>query len=44
MNIESGEPGGKLDLDSPPVWDGMVVARGSLYVVTVDGRVKRFGK
>jgi hypothetical protein len=26
------------------VWDGMVVARGSLYVVTVDGRVKRFGK
>lgn len=44
MNIESGEPGGKLELDSPPVWDGMVVARGNLYVVTVDGRVKRFGK
>ncbi len=44
MNIESGEPEGKLELDSPPVWDGMVVARGNLYVVTVDGRVKRFGK
>ena len=44
MNVESGEPGGRLELDSPPVWDGMVVARGKLYVVTVDGRVKRFGK
>ena len=35
---------GSIDLDSPPVWDGMVVARGKLYVATVDGRVKCFGK
>lgn len=44
MNTETGQQGQSIDLDSPPVWDGMVVARGSLYVVTVDGRVKRFGK
>lgn len=43
MNVKTGERGGQLDLDSPPVWDGMVVARGRLYVVTVDGRVKCFG-
>ena len=29
MNVETGEQGGTLELDSPPVWDGMVVARGS---------------
>ncbi|MBL9153316.1 MAG: PQQ-binding-like beta-propeller repeat protein [Verrucomicrobiales bacterium] len=44
MDVKTGEPGERLELDSPPVWDGMVVARGHLYVVTVDGRVKRFGK
>ena len=44
MNVDTGEQGSTLDLDSPPVWDGMVVARGRLYVATVDGRVKCFGK
>lgn len=44
MNVDTGEQGGSLELDSPPVWDGMVVARGKLYIATVDGRVKCFGK
>jgi outer membrane protein assembly factor BamB len=44
MNVDTGEQGNTLELDSPPVWDGMVVARGKLYVATVDGRVKCFGK
>jgi hypothetical protein len=44
MNVDTGEQSGSADLDSPPVWDGMVVARGKLYVATVDGRVKCFGK
>jgi len=44
MNVATGRRDGQLDLDSPPVWDGMAVARGSLYVVTVDGRVKCFTK
>ncbi len=44
MNVETGSQDGSLDLDSPPVWDGMVVARGKLYVATMDGQVKCFGK
>ncbi|MFZ4596548.1 MAG: LamG domain-containing protein, partial [Verrucomicrobiaceae bacterium] len=44
MNVESGQQASTLELDSPPVWDGMVVARGKLFVATVDGRVKCFGK
>lgn len=44
MNVETGEQGSSMELDSPPVWDGMVVARGKLFVATVDGRVKCFGK
>ena len=44
VNVKTGERGGPLELDSPPVWDGMVVARGSLFVVTVDGRIKCFGR
>jgi hypothetical protein len=44
VNVESGEKLANMDLGSPPVWDGMVVARGKLYVATVDGRVKCFGK
>ena len=42
MNVDTGEQAGSLDLDSPPVWDGMVIARGKLYVATVDGRVRCF--
>ncbi len=44
VNVDSGEKLANMDLDSPPVWDGMVVARGKLFVATVDGRVKCFGK
>jgi outer membrane protein assembly factor BamB len=44
MNTDTGMQGATIELDSPPVWDGMVVARGRLYVATVDGRVKCFGK
>lgn len=44
MDIKSGEQSGGFELDSPPVWDGMCVAQGSLFVATVDGRVKCFGK
>lgn len=44
VNIETGEQSGGLDLDSPPVWDGMAIAQGRVYVATVDGRLKCFGK
>ena len=44
MNVDTGEKSNNIDLDSPPVWDGMIVSRGKLYVATVDGRIKCFGK
>ncbi|MEZ5430982.1 MAG: PQQ-binding-like beta-propeller repeat protein [Verrucomicrobiales bacterium] len=44
VNVKSGEQSGGFDLESPPVWDGMAVARGRLYVSSVDGKVLCFGK
>ena len=44
VNTETGEQSTGLELTSPPVWDGMVVARGSLFVATVDGRLKCFSQ
>ncbi len=44
MNVDTGEQSDSVNLDSPPVWDGMCVAQGRLFVATVDGHVKCFGK
>ncbi len=44
VNTEKGEIHGELKLASPPVWDGMAVAQGRLYVASVDGKVRCFGK
>jgi outer membrane protein assembly factor BamB len=44
VSTESGKMGAELKLKSPPVWDGMAVAQGRLYVSTVDGKVLCFGK
>ncbi|MCH1409299.1 MAG: PQQ-binding-like beta-propeller repeat protein, partial [Verrucomicrobiales bacterium] len=42
VSIESGESNQRLDLESPPVWDGMAVARGKLFVAGEDGKVRCF--
>jgi outer membrane protein assembly factor BamB len=34
----------EIELDSPPVWDGMAIAQHRLFVVTTDGKVRCFGK
>lgn len=34
----------EIDLPSLPVWDGMAVAQGRLYVVTTDGKVLCYGR
>jgi hypothetical protein len=34
----------QVDLSSPPVWDGMAAAYGSLFLSTVDGEVVRLGR
>jgi len=44
VNTETGEQSTGLELTSPPVWDGITVAQGRVYVSTMDGRVQCFGK
>ncbi len=44
MNTSKGEIGSEVKLESPPVWDGMAVAQGRLYVASVDGKVTCYGK
>ncbi len=33
-----------VKIESPPVWDGMCVAQGRLYVASVDGKVTCYGR
>lgn len=44
VSTETGQVGSQLELQSPPVWDGMAVAHGRLYVASQDGRVRCYGK
>jgi hypothetical protein len=44
VDRDTGSQGRNLHLDSPPVWDGMIVAQGSIFVATTDGKIQRFGK
>ena len=44
VNVETGEQSSGMELTSPPVWDGITVARGRVYVSTMDGRLQCFGK
>jgi outer membrane protein assembly factor BamB len=39
VDPEDGKTLSELQLDSPPVWDGVAAAGGRLYVSTVNGRV-----
>jgi outer membrane protein assembly factor BamB len=42
LSREDGSTLAEWPLDSPPVWDGMAVADGRLYLATVDGHVVCF--
>ena len=42
--VDNGNQSTGIDLASPPVWDGMAVAQGRLYVSSLDGVVRCFGK
>lgn len=44
VKTDKGEIAGELKLDSPPVWDGMAIAQGRLYVASVDGKVTCYGR
>ena len=39
FSIEDGSKLSELELESPPVWDGMAAAGRCLYVSTADGKV-----
>ncbi|MCX7886012.1 MAG: PQQ-binding-like beta-propeller repeat protein, partial [Verrucomicrobiae bacterium] len=43
VNKTDGKRLTELKLDSAPVFDGMIAARGKLYISTVDGQVLCFG-
>lgn len=42
VSAADGEEIGRWSLSSPPVFDGMAVAGGRLYMTTMDGRVRCF--
>ena len=44
MSVKDGRKRSGMTLGALPVWDGMAVANGGLFVATKDGRVTRFGK
>jgi outer membrane protein assembly factor BamB len=44
VNTKNGDVSGDVKLESPPVWDGIAIARGRLYVASVDGKVTCYGK
>ena len=44
LSTAKGNIATDVKLDSPPVWDGMAVAQGRLYVASVDGKVTCYGK
>jgi outer membrane protein assembly factor BamB len=44
MATSDGKQIAEYKLDSPPVFNGMAAANGRLYLVTVDGEVRCFGK
>ena len=43
VSLKDGSHVAELKLDSTPVWDGMSVAYGRIYIATIDGRVVCLG-
>ena len=43
ISAASGKTLNKIALASPPVWDGMAVSNGRIYLATMDGKVSCYG-
>ena len=43
LDAQAGAEKATLSLESPPVFDGMAVAAGRLYITTMDGTLSTFG-
>ena len=39
VSADTGETLSDITLDSPPIYDGMIVAGGRIYIVTMDGKL-----
>ncbi len=44
VDVRSGDKLVEIKTDSLPVWDGLIATQGSLYMVTQDGRIIRYGE
>jgi len=44
VDTTSGEVSGEFTLERPPVWDGMAIANGRIFVSTTDGKVQCYGR
>jgi len=44
FSVDDGDELAKIELDCVPVFDGLIAARGRLYMSTTDGRIVCFGK
>ena len=44
VSMENGERLHEIKLDASPVWDGMAIAHGRIFLATTDGRVLCFGR
>jgi outer membrane protein assembly factor BamB len=44
LATEDGKQIAEYKLDSPPIFNGIAAANGRLYLVTVDGKIRCFGK
>ncbi|MDP7288669.1 MAG: class I SAM-dependent methyltransferase [Phycisphaerae bacterium] len=44
ISDDDGKTLNKIALTSPPVWDGMAVSDGRIYLATMDGQISCYGK
>lgn len=44
ISMQNGKLLHELVLHAPPVWDGIAIANGRVYVATIDGRILCFGR
>jgi hypothetical protein len=44
VNTGNGQVARDFTIDSPPVWDGVSVAQGRIFIVTADGKIRCYGQ
>ena len=43
VSASGGNESREIKLDSLPVWDGIAIANGAMFVASEDGKVSKFG-